>query len=66
MLLLRPSKLVQIDSIVEELWADEPPRSVRTTMHTYVYQIRKCIEQNQLAPRERNCSSPSTRATCSR
>ncbi|WP_246360912.1 AfsR/SARP family transcriptional regulator [Haloechinothrix aidingensis] len=50
MLLLRPGKLVQIDSIVEELWADDPPRSVRTTMQTYVYQLRKCIEQNELAP----------------
>lgn len=50
MLLLRPGKIVQVDSIIEELWANEPPRSVRTTMQTYVYQLRKCIEQNGLAP----------------
>ncbi|OZM71934.1 SARP family transcriptional regulator [Amycolatopsis antarctica] len=50
MLLLRPGRIVQIDSIIQELWANEPPRSVRTTMQTYVYQLRKCIEQNGLAP----------------
>jgi DNA-binding SARP family transcriptional activator len=50
MLLMRPGKVVQIDSIIQELWADDPPRSVRTTMQTYVYQLRKCIERNGLAP----------------
>lgn len=49
LLLLRPGRIVQIDSIIEELWASSPPRSVRTTMQTYVYQLRKCIEQNGLA-----------------
>ncbi|MFD1151043.1 AfsR/SARP family transcriptional regulator [Saccharothrix hoggarensis] len=50
MLVRRPGRVVHIDSIVRELWADNPPRSVRTTMHTYVYQLRRCIEENQLAP----------------
>src|SRR3982074_1371494 len=50
LLVMRPGKIVHIDSIVQELWADNPPRSVRTTMHTYVYQLRRCIEQNELAP----------------
>ncbi|SFB25243.1 DNA-binding transcriptional activator of the SARP family [Amycolatopsis marina] len=49
LLLMRPGKIVQIDSIIEELWANDPPRSVRTTMQTYVYQLRKCIEHNGLA-----------------
>lgn len=50
MLLLQAGKAVHIDSIIKELWSGEPPRSVRTTMQTYIYQLRKCIEQNQLAP----------------
>lgn len=50
MLVMSPGKIVPIDTIVRELWADDPPRSVRTTMHTYVYQLRKCIEENELAP----------------
>jgi DNA-binding SARP family transcriptional activator len=49
LLLMRPGKVVHVDSIIAELWADEPPRSVRTTMQTYVYQLRKCIERNALA-----------------
>jgi DNA-binding SARP family transcriptional activator len=50
MLVMNPGKIVHIDTIVQELWANEPPRSVRTTMHTYVYQLRRCIDENDLAP----------------
>lgn len=49
MLLMRPGKVVHVDAIIQELWADDPPRSVRTTMQTYVYQLRKCIERHGLA-----------------
>lgn len=49
MLLLRAGSVVQTDSIIHELWSDYPPRSFRTTMHTYVYQLRRCIERNGLA-----------------
>lgn len=54
MLLLQAGKAVHIDSIIKELWSGEPPRSVRTTMQTYIYQLRKCIEQHQLAPDPEN------------
>ncbi|MEU3626836.1 AfsR/SARP family transcriptional regulator [Amycolatopsis coloradensis] len=50
MLVMSPGKIVHIDTIVQELWANDPPRSVRTTMHTYVYQLRRCIDENDLAP----------------
>jgi DNA-binding SARP family transcriptional activator len=50
MLVISPGKIVHIDTIMQELWANEPPRSVRTTMHTYVYQLRRCIDENDLAP----------------
>lgn len=50
MLLLQAGKAVHIDAIIKELWSGDPPRSVRTTMQTYIYQLRKCIELNQLAP----------------
>ncbi|WP_116049823.1 AfsR/SARP family transcriptional regulator [Amycolatopsis palatopharyngis] len=49
MLIARPGKIVHIDSIINELWEDGPPRSVRTTVHTYVYHLRRFIEQNGLA-----------------
>jgi DNA-binding SARP family transcriptional activator len=49
MLVLNPGKMVHLDTIVRELWADDPPRSARSTLHTYIYHLRRCIEQNRLA-----------------
>jgi DNA-binding SARP family transcriptional activator len=49
-LLTRPGKIVPMDAIVEELWGDHPPRRARTTIQTYIYQLRKCIERHGLAP----------------
>ncbi|MEV6647272.1 AfsR/SARP family transcriptional regulator [Amycolatopsis sp. NPDC051371] len=48
LLVMRPAKLVQVDSITHELWPSEPPRTVKTTLHTYVYHLRRCFEQNSL------------------
>jgi len=44
MLLLRPGKVVQSDTLITELWAGHPPRSVRTTMQTHVWQLRRHFE----------------------
>ncbi|HEV7979584.1 MAG TPA: AfsR/SARP family transcriptional regulator [Amycolatopsis sp.] len=49
MLVTRPGKLVHTDTIVHELWPDDPPRSVRKTMHTYIHHLRRCIERNRLS-----------------
>ncbi len=48
-LVLRPGKMVHVDTLIRELWSDHPPRTVRTTLHTYVYHLRRCIDQNELA-----------------
>jgi len=48
-LVMRPGKMVHIDTLIRELWSDNPPRTVRTTLHTYIYHLRRCIEQNRLA-----------------
>ncbi|WP_329044017.1 AfsR/SARP family transcriptional regulator [Amycolatopsis sp. NBC_01488] len=48
-LVMRPGKMVHIDTLIRELWSDHPPRTVRTTLHTYVYHLRRCIVQNGLA-----------------
>ncbi|GAA4520966.1 hypothetical protein GCM10023191_098640 [Actinoallomurus oryzae] len=50
LLLLRVGRLVQIGSVIEELWGDDPPRSASTTVQTYVYQLRKTIDREGLAP----------------
>lgn len=49
LLLMRPGSVVHNDTIVDELWGDNPPRSVRSTMQTYVYHLRRCVERNGLA-----------------
>ena len=48
LLVLRPGKMVHADAIAQELWADKPPRTMRTTMHTYVYHLRRCLEEHGL------------------
>lgn len=41
LLLLQADTAVRVDRLVEELWGDRPPHSARTTLQTYVYQLRK-------------------------
>jgi DNA-binding SARP family transcriptional activator len=41
LLLARSNYLVAIDSIIEELWGAEPPRSSVTTAQTYIYHLRQ-------------------------
>jgi DNA-binding SARP family transcriptional activator len=48
-LVTRPGRMVHIDTLIQELWADNPPRTVRTTLHTYVYHLRRCIADHGLA-----------------
>ncbi|MFI9721209.1 BTAD domain-containing putative transcriptional regulator [Streptomyces sp. NPDC052396] len=43
LLLLRSDHTLSLDSIVEELWGDNPPRSAVTTSQTYIYQLRKAF-----------------------
>jgi len=49
LLLMRAGQVVDADTIIRELWSQDPPRSVRKTMQTYVYHLRQCIERNGLA-----------------
>jgi DNA-binding SARP family transcriptional activator len=48
LLVLRPGKMVHADAIAQELWAGKPPRTMRTTMHTYVYHLRRCLDEHGL------------------
>lgn len=36
---------VDIESIIDELWDDHPPRSATTTAQTYIYQLRKLLNR---------------------
>ncbi|MGW4132959.1 BTAD domain-containing putative transcriptional regulator [Amycolatopsis japonica] len=43
LLTLNANNIVTIDQIVEELWEEAPPKSVKTTLHTYIYQLRRLL-----------------------
>jgi DNA-binding SARP family transcriptional activator len=45
LLLLRANQVVSTESLIEELWGDDPPHSAVTTTQTYIYQLRKAIAQ---------------------
>ncbi|MGW4804490.1 AfsR/SARP family transcriptional regulator [Kitasatospora sp. NPDC004272] len=44
LLALHANQVVPVASLFEELWGRTPPRSARTTLQTYVLQLRELIE----------------------
>lgn len=43
LLALHANQVVPVSALIEELWAGTPPRSARTTLQTYVLQLRTLI-----------------------
>lgn len=43
LLALHADRVVPVASLTEELWGQRPPRSARTTLQTYVLQLRELI-----------------------
>ena len=43
LLALHSGSVVSVPTLIEELWGDRPPRSARTTLQTYILQLRKLI-----------------------
>lgn len=43
LLALHADQVVPVSSLIDELWAGRPPRSARTTLQTYVLQLRDLI-----------------------
>jgi len=41
---LNTGRTVTVDNLLEELWDDAAPRSARTTVHTYVLQLRRMLQ----------------------
>lgn len=37
---------VRLNQLMEELWEDRPPQSATTTMHTYIYHLRKALRSH--------------------
>lgn len=50
LLLLRENQVVPVDSLIEELWGEEPPQSAVTTAQTYIYQLRRAFGRSAVTP----------------
>ncbi|MFD0889769.1 winged helix-turn-helix domain-containing protein, partial [Streptosporangium algeriense] len=50
LLLLRPGQVVDIDTLAEELWDGEPPRTVVATIRTHVYHLRQMMAKESGRP----------------
>lgn len=44
LLAIQANTVVRTDQIIDELWEDDPPASVTTTLQTYIYQLRKLLQ----------------------
>ncbi|MER8073210.1 BTAD domain-containing putative transcriptional regulator [Streptomyces sp. NPDC094034] len=45
LLLVHANQVVPLESLVEELWDDTPPKLARKTVQTYIYHIRKALRE---------------------
>src|SRR6187455_2825605 len=45
LLVTHANRILSIDTLIEELWGDRPPRSAVTTTQTYIYQLRRWFER---------------------
>ncbi|MFV2019031.1 AfsR/SARP family transcriptional regulator [Micromonospora sp. LOL_023] len=49
LLVLRANQIIHTGALIEQLWGESPPRSALTTVQTYIYQLRRFLEQKALA-----------------
>ncbi|MBT2446422.1 winged helix-turn-helix domain-containing protein [Streptomyces sp. ISL-43] len=42
-LLVRVNEVVSVDSLIDELWGEQPPRTAMTTLQVYISQLRKML-----------------------
>nr|WP_078496262.1 winged helix-turn-helix domain-containing protein [Streptomyces sp. W007] len=45
LLLVHANQVVPLESLVEELWDDTPPKLARKTVQTYIYHVRKALRE---------------------
>lgn len=51
LLLVHANQVVPLESLVEELWDDTPPKLARKTVQTYIYHVRKALREGAGADR---------------
>lgn len=63
LLALHADQVVTVTALVEELWGSTPPRSARTTLQTYVLQLRELIDKALAHGERRGCTAKDILAT---
>ncbi|MEU3977700.1 AfsR/SARP family transcriptional regulator [Streptomyces bacillaris] len=59
LLLVQPNDVVPVETLMKELWGENPPRSSLTTLQTYIYHARKAFaREGASAHRELLVTSP--------
>ncbi|WP_461017188.1 AfsR/SARP family transcriptional regulator [Streptomyces daliensis] len=47
-LVLRPCRVVPVEDLAHQLWGEQPPASVRTTLRNYVMRLRKVVADERI------------------
>ncbi|MFJ4717501.1 BTAD domain-containing putative transcriptional regulator [Streptomyces sp. NPDC088785] len=63
LLALHADQVVPVAALVDELWAENPPRSARTTLQTYILQLRELIGLALAADGQERCTAKDILAT---
>jgi DNA-binding SARP family transcriptional activator len=63
LLALHADQVVSVNALVEELWGGKPPRSARTTLQTYVLQLRELIAEALAHGENERCTPKDILAT---
>src|ERR1700733_2936086 len=50
LLLSQANRVVHLDTLIDELWGPDPPKSAVTIVQTYIYHLRKIFVAEQLDP----------------
>jgi DNA-binding SARP family transcriptional activator len=63
LLALHADQAVPVTALVEELWGSSPPRSARTTLQTYILQLRELIAEALARGEDQRCTPKDILAT---
>ncbi|MER6471013.1 AfsR/SARP family transcriptional regulator [Streptomyces collinus] len=64
LLALHADQVVPVSALIEELWGEQPPRSARTTLQTYVLQLRELITAALEAGGKESVTAKDVLSTC--
>ncbi|CAL9326523.1 MULTISPECIES: AfsR/SARP family transcriptional regulator [Streptomyces] len=63
LLALNADQVVSVTTLIEELWGENPPRSARTTLQTYILQLRELLTEALACGEQERCTAKDVLAT---